>query len=70
MEFIYNDKKISTLDEIKISVADLRDLIQAGELLAVNEEQAIAEYRLIVEGILRKNRLPVGTVLVNPATEW
>lgn len=70
MDFIYNDKAISTQDEIKISVADLRDLIQAGTLLAENEKQAIAEYTLIVEGILRKNRLPVGSILVNSATKW
>lgn len=70
MDFIYNNELISTQDEIKISVADLRDLIQAGELLAVNEKQAVAEYKLIVECILRKNRLPAGAILVNSATTW
>ncbi|HDR9102495.1 TPA: hypothetical protein QDA86_005924, partial [Burkholderia vietnamiensis] len=60
MDFLYNNEFVSTQDEIKISVADLRDLIQAGELLAEHSEQAIKEYRMILEGILRKNRLPHG----------
>lgn len=64
MDFLYNSEKISTQDEIKISIADLRDLIQAGTLLAENERQAITEYQLIVDCILRKNRLPAGVVLI------
>lgn len=64
MDFIYNQEKITTQDELKISVADLRDLIQAGELLENNREDAINEYKLIVNSILRKNHLPVGTLLV------
>ncbi|MBR8150491.1 hypothetical protein [Burkholderia vietnamiensis] len=61
MDFIYNNEKISTQDDIKISVADLRDLIQAHELKG---GQALAEYQLIVDAILRKNRLPAGTILI------
>jgi len=55
MDFIYNKEIISTLDEIKISVADLRDLIQARKLF--DDRQAIDEYNFIIETILRKNNL-------------
>ncbi|WP_164462544.1 MULTISPECIES: hypothetical protein [Burkholderia cepacia complex] len=65
MDFLYNDELVSTQDEIKISVADLRDLIQAGELLANHSGQALNEYRMILEGILRKNRLPYGAISVD-----
>ena len=46
MDFIYNSELVSTQDEIKITIADLRDLIQASGLMKENEEQGINEYRL------------------------
>jgi len=55
MNFIYDKKLISTLDEIKMSVADLRDLINAGRLS--DERQLIEEYNLIIKCILYKNNL-------------
>lgn len=54
MDFIYNSELVSTQDEIKITIADLRDLIQASGLMKENEEQGINEYRLLIETILRK----------------
>ena len=65
MDFLYNNEIVSTQDEIKISVADLRDLIQAGELLANYPEQALKEYKMVLDGILRKNRLPHGVISVD-----
>lgn len=64
MDFIYNSDLVSTQDEIKITIADLRDLIQASGLMKENEEQGINEYRLLIETILRKNRLPHGVILI------
>lgn len=64
MNLIYNNELISTQDEIKISVADLRDLIQAGELVCSDERQAINEYNLIINSIIRKNRLLEKTLSV------
>ena len=64
MEFIYNHEKISTQTELKISVADIRDLIQTSELIATNNEQALAEYQLIIDCILRKNQLDQGIISV------
>lgn len=63
MIFEYDKEKISTQDELKISVADLRDLIQAYQINV--PEQALNEYAVIVEGILRKNHLPRNTIVVN-----
>ncbi|MGK8201971.1 hypothetical protein [Burkholderia cepacia] len=65
MDFLYNNEIVSTQDEIKISVADLRDLIQAGELLERYPEQALKEYKMVVDGILRKNHLPHGAISVD-----
>ncbi|MBN4666269.1 hypothetical protein HUS70_12460 [Pandoraea nosoerga] len=62
MDFIYNHELISTQDEIKISVADLRDLIQAYHIK--DPEQAHSEYAEILKAILWKNRLPSGVVQV------
>ena len=56
----YDKERISTQDELKISLADLRDLIQAYEIKV--PEQAFNEYALILEAILRKNNLPKGTI--------
>lgn len=62
MILIYNKDRISTTDEIKISVADLRDLIRAWEV--GYWEEAKNELQHIVESIERKNRLKPGTLTV------
>lgn len=67
MIFEYDKEKISTQDELKISLADLRDLIQAYQIKV--PEQALNEYAVIVEGILRKNRLPRNTIVVNGSSK-
>lgn len=64
MEFIYNKNKIKTTDnltisadqlqELIISVADLRDLVQANDL---NADDKIAEINYILSCICHKNRL-------------
>lgn len=63
MIFEYDKEIISTQHELKISLADLRDLIQAYEIKV--PEQALNEYALILEAILRKNNLPKGAVSVD-----
>lgn len=62
MNFEYNRDVISTQDDIKISVADLRDLIQAYNIKL--PEQAFNEYVVILEGILRKNSFEKEVMLV------
>lgn len=57
MDFIYNIDKIRTTDEITISVADLRDLVQAYTL---QESEAENEYQNILDSIAHKNRLDSG----------
>ncbi|WP_146055327.1 hypothetical protein [Paraburkholderia eburnea] len=57
MEFIYNRDKIRTTDDITISVADLRDLIQACTL---QESDAEGEYQIILDSIAHKNHLDSG----------
>lgn len=54
MIFEYHEK-MSTIDQLTISVADLRDLIQARSIL--DDQQAMNEYKLILDSILHKNRL-------------
>ena len=64
MEFTYNREKISTQSEMKISVADIRDLIQASALIAMINELALGEYQLIIDCILRKTHLEQGVISV------
>lgn len=66
MNLIYDKDRISTTDEITITIADLRDLIRAWELGYWQEAQN--EFQHIVDSIAHKNRLKLGTlsVLENP----
>lgn len=50
--------KNSSTDYLKISVADLRDLIQS---ISLNEDDRLAEIELILQHIEHKNQLKTGT---------
>lgn len=60
MNFVYNKNIITTQDELLVSVADLRDLVQAFTI--GNDAQQIQELKIILESIVRKNRLLPGAV--------
>ena len=55
------------IDEISVSVADLRDLVQA--LNIQNEAQKLHELKTILAGVVRKNRLLPGAVGVSDPVE-
>ena len=59
-EFIYDKSTVTTQDELTVSVADLRDLVQAFSI--GNDAQQIQELKVILESIVRKNRLLPGAV--------
>ena len=59
-EFIYDKNTLTTQDDLLISVADLRDVIQAFTIS--NEAQRLQELQLILESIVRKNKLPTGAL--------
>ena len=60
VEFFYDKKKLTTQDDLLVSVADLRDVIQA--FVISNEAQRLQELQLILESIVRKNKLPSGSL--------
>lgn len=60
MNFVYNKNIITTQDELLVSVADLRDLVQAFTI--GNDAQKIQELKIILDSIVRKNRLLPGAV--------
>ena len=60
MNFIYDKNALTTQDELLVSVADLRDVIQAFTIS--NEVQRLQELQLILESIVRKNKLPTGSL--------
>ena len=60
MNFIYNKENLTTQDQLLVSVADLRDVIQAFTIS--NEIQRLQELQLILESIVRKNKLPSGSL--------
>ena len=59
-DFVYNKDVLTTQDDLQISVADLRDLVNASQM---NDEMAQwAELKMVLCSIVRKNRLPIGAV--------
>ncbi|MCP1401843.1 hypothetical protein [Achromobacter insolitus] len=62
VKFFYDKNKLTTQDELLVSVADLRDVIQAFTIS--NEAQRLQELQLILESIVRKNKLPSGSLSV------
>lgn len=55
--------QLTTIDEISVSVAVLRDLVQT--LNIQNEAQKLQELKTILDGVVRKNRLLPGAVGVS-----
>ena len=60
VEFFYNKNKLTTQDDLLVSVADLRDVIQAFTI--PDEAQRLQELQLILESIVRNNKLPPGSL--------
>ena len=60
IEFNYDKSQINSINELTVSVADLRDLVQAFSI--GNDAQQIQELKIILESIVRKNRLLPGAV--------
>ena len=60
VEFHYDKNTLTTQDDLLVSVADLRDVIQAFTIS--NEVQRLQELQLILESIVRKNKLPSGAL--------
>ena len=60
VEFDYDKSQLTSIDELTVSVADLRDLVQAFAI--GNDAQQIQELKIILESIVRKNRLLPGAV--------
>ena len=60
VEFNYDKSQLASIDELTVSVADLRDLVQAFTI--GNDAQKIQELKMILESIVRKNRLLPGAV--------
>jgi hypothetical protein len=60
VEFFYDKNKLTTQDELLVSVADLRDVIQAFAIS--NEAQRLQELQLFLESIVRKNKLPADSL--------
>ena len=66
VEFNYDKSQLTSIDELTVSVADLRDLVQAFTI--GNDAQKIQELKIILESIVRKNRLLPGAVDVIGST--
>ena len=62
MNFTYDKGAAATQSELLVSVADLRDLVQA--ITIPDEAQRLQELQLILESIVRKNKLPSGSLNV------
>lgn len=62
MNFRYDKKTVSTQSDLQISVTDLRDVIQAFDI--PDESQRLKELQVVLESIVRKNRLKAGTLSV------
>lgn len=60
VEFNYDKNQLNSINELTVSVADLRDLVQAFSI--GNDAQQIQELKIILESIVRKNRLLPGAV--------
>ena len=63
VEFNYDKSQLNSVNELTVSVADLRDIVQAFTI--GNDAQKIQELKIILESIVRKNRLLPGAVDVN-----
>ena len=62
IEFHYDRNTLTTQSELLVSVADLRDLAQA--FIIPDEAQRLRELQVVLASILRKNKLPTGSLRV------
>ena len=60
VEFNNEKSQLTSANELTISVADMRDVVQAFSI--ENNAQKIQELKIILESIVRKNRLLLGAV--------
>lgn len=62
MNFQYDKNTVSTQSDLQQSIADLRDVIQAFDI--PDESQRLKELQVVLESIVRKNRLKAGALSV------
>ncbi|WP_151903986.1 hypothetical protein [Ralstonia pseudosolanacearum] len=62
MQFHYEKSILSTQSDLQVSVADLRDVIQAFTI--PDEAQKLRELQVVLESIVRKNGLRAGSLSV------
>ena len=60
--FHYDKNTLTTQSELLVSVADLRDLVQAFTI--PDEAQRLQELQVVLASIMRKNKLPNGSLSV------
>lgn len=60
MNFTYDRNSLTTQSELVVSVADLRDVIQAFNI--PDENQRLQELQVVLASIVRKNKLPNGSL--------
>lgn len=60
--FKYNNKQINTQDKLIISVADLRDLVNAGFMADAGSKKA--EISLVLQCIQHKNNLKADAISI------
>lgn len=62
IEFIYHKAVVTTQSELLVSLADLRDVIQAFTIS--DEAQRLQELQTVLASIARRNKLPNGCMSV------
>ncbi len=60
IEFHYDKDTVTTQSELLVSVADLRDLVQAFTIS--DDAQRLQELQTVLASIVRKNKLPNGSL--------
>lgn len=60
--FQYDKNTMTTQSELLVSLADLRDLVQAFTIS--DEAQRLHELQVVLASIVRKNKLPTGSLSV------
>lgn len=62
IEFHYDQEALTTQSELLVSVADLRDLVQAFTI--PDEAQRLQELQVVLASIMRNNSLPNDSLIV------
>ena len=60
--FQYDKNTLNTQSELLVSVADLRDLVQAFTI--PDEAQRLQEIQVVLASVVRKNKLPTDSLSV------